>query len=104
MNNSFLSLVSEVNKKLTKGLLKQREKISKQMSIDVNYVSVLKVFQVLNWEDIIFRFKSKVIDHELLQKSDRYRTAWFKDVWNVESEFFLLLFVKKADIRTADLY
>jgi hypothetical protein len=63
MNNSFLSLVSEVNKKLTKGLLKQREKISKQMSIDVNYVSVLKVFQVLNWEDIIFRFKSKVIDH-----------------------------------------
>jgi hypothetical protein len=80
-NNTFKHKRSEVKKKLTKGLLKQREKISKQMSIDTDYVSVLNTL-ALNWEDIISRSKSKVIDQELRQTSERYRIAWFKDVWN----------------------
>jgi hypothetical protein len=84
-NDTFKHKRSEVKKKLTKGLLKQREKISKQMSIDTDYVSVLNTL-ALNWEDIIFRFKSKVIDQELRQTSERYRIAWFKNVWNVTSE------------------
>jgi hypothetical protein len=82
-NDTFKHKRSEVKRKLTRGLLKEREKISKQMSIDAN--NVLNTL-VLNWEDIISRFKSKVIDQELRQTSERYRTAWFKDVWNVTSE------------------
>jgi hypothetical protein len=84
-NYTFKHKRSEVKKKLTKGLLKQIEKISKQLSIDTDYVSVLNTL-ALNWEDIISRLKSKVIDQELLQTSERYRIVWFKDVWNVTSE------------------
>ena len=84
-NDTFKHKISEIKKKLTKRLLKQREKISKEMSIDANYVSILNTL-VLNWEDIISGFKTNVVDQELLQKSERYRIAWFKDVWNVTSE------------------
>jgi len=80
-NDTFKHKISEIKKKLTMGLLKQREKISKQVDIDAN----LNTFLV-RWEGIVLRFRNEALDQQLLQTLEKYRTTWFKAVWNVTSE------------------
>jgi hypothetical protein len=57
-NDTFRYKTTEVKRKLTKGLLSQREKISKQIGPKPNEITII----------------------------NRYRNIWFKDVWNVTSE------------------
>jgi len=61
-NDTFRYKTTEVERKLTKGLLSQREKISKQIGPKPNKITII----------------------------NRYRNTWFKDVWNVISELLFV--------------
>lgn len=82
-NGTFKHKISEIKKKLTMGLLKQREKISRQTGYDVD--ANLNTF-LIRWEGIVIRFRRQALDQQLLQTLEKYRNAWFKAVWNVTSE------------------
>ena len=61
-NDTFRYKTTEVKRKFTKGLLSQREKISKQIGPKPNKITII----------------------------NRYRNTWFKDVWNVISELLFV--------------
>jgi hypothetical protein len=83
-SQSFKLKTTEVKGKLLKGLLKQREKIGKQLDADD---ATKKDTLLSDLESAISGIiKIESINKELKYKSDNYRNAWFKDVWNVTSE------------------
>jgi hypothetical protein len=43
--------------------------------------------------------KNKAIDKELREKSNNYRTTWFKDVWNVTSELLVAVLCEENGFK-----
>ena len=85
LSDTFKYKTTEIKKKLTRGLLNQREKLSKQSDANVDDTVKLNTL-ILDWEHAIPLVAPNT---ELWNKSQNYRITWFKDVWNVTSELLL---------------
>jgi hypothetical protein len=83
LTNSFIHKGKEVRHKLTKGLLKQRERISRQLDADANENIKLNNL-ASDWEMTLLQ--NNVSKKELRDQADKYRQEFFKDIWNVTSE------------------
>ncbi len=75
-NDSFKYKITEVKRKLTKGLLNQREKINRQLSHHTNNITIVNTL-ISELEQIIFQFRNnKDIRKELRERSAKYRALF----------------------------
>jgi hypothetical protein len=81
---------------LIKGLLNQREKIEKQIHSENNTIG--KNTLVPQLESVILGFIKNPVNLELKQKSENYRDAWFKAVWNLTSELLFASICAENDL------
>ena len=85
VGESFKFKRTEIKEQLIRGLLNEREKIEKQIhAVEDNTLQMDALASQLG--SVILDFIKSPLNPDLKQKSEGYRIAWFKVVWNFTSE------------------
>jgi hypothetical protein len=88
--DTFKHKITEIKGKLTKGLLKKRDKINRRL--DVNAIEPTSVNALVQeWREVQSKITNDELSNiqELRSKSRVYREDWFKNIWSITSELLL---------------